>query len=132
MKDTTLAPVSAGVRAAIAAYTRAQDAGDSDALVDLYIPDGVLEVSGFEAIVGHDALRAAFSSWAPTKPQLHLVANTQLTAWSDDRATAVSDVAFLQRGQDAWSLRIVGRYDDRLVRTGQTWRFARRVSIFSS
>lgn len=132
MTNSALAPVSAGVRAAISAHTHAQDAGDTDALVALYTPEGVLDVAGMGTIAGHESLREAFASWTPTKPQLHLVGNTVITSWSQDTATAVSDVAFMQRGDNGWAVQVVGRYEDVLTKADDTWRFSRRRSTFTT
>ena len=66
--------------------------------------------------VGHDALRAAYAKWKPRRPQRHLVVNTLVTDWSDDEATAVSDVVFLLQGDAGWAVQVVGRYHDTLHR----------------
>ncbi|MBD0735113.1 nuclear transport factor 2 family protein [Streptomyces sp. CBMA29] len=132
MSESTLAWVAAGVRDLIGAHTQAQDAGRTDAVVALYAPDAVLELPGADPVFGRDALRAAFTRWAPTKPQQHLVANTVITAAAEDEATAVSDVVFLQRGESGWAVQVVGRYEDTLRRYGDGWRFQRRVTTYQA
>ncbi|MFF2852845.1 nuclear transport factor 2 family protein [Streptomyces sp. NPDC058001] len=132
MSGSTQAWVAAGVRAAIGAHTQAQDAGLTDDVVALYTPDGVLQVPGIDPVAGHDALRDAFKGWAPARPQLHLVTNTVITSWTEDEATAVSDVAFLQRGESGWGVQVVGRYDDTLRRHDTAWRFQRRVTTYQA
>ncbi|MFJ6572199.1 nuclear transport factor 2 family protein [Streptomyces sp. NPDC091292] len=132
MSGSTQAWVAAGVRAAIGAHTQAQDAGRTDDVVALYTPDGVLQVPGIDPVEGHDALRDAFKGWAPARPQLHLVTNTVITSWTEDEATAVSDVAFLQRGESGWAVQVVGRYDDTLRRHDTTWRFQRRTTTYQA
>ena len=54
-------------------------------------PPSVLTVScvipGLGTHAGHDALREAYTKWAPRRPQRHLVLNTVVETWSDDEAT---------------------------------------------
>ncbi|MFI6338920.1 YybH family protein [Streptomyces sp. NPDC050535] len=130
MSESTLAWVAAGVRGVIGAHTQAQDAGRTDEVVALYAPDAVLELPGMDPIEGHDALRDAFKSWAPTQPQLHLVTNTVVTSTTEDEVTATSDVAFLQRGESGWAVQLVGHYDDTLRRHEGVWRLHRRSTTF--
>jgi ketosteroid isomerase-like protein len=130
LSESTAEWVAAGVRGVIGAHTQAQDAGRTDAVVELYTPDAVLELPGTDPIEGHDALRDAFKSWAPTQPQLHLVTNTVITSWTSEEATAASDVAFLQRGESGWAVQLVGHYDDTLRRHEDAWRLHRRSTTF--
>ena len=124
------AEVRAGVQAAIAGYAQALDDGRVEDLVDLFTPDGVSDIAGTGTFEGHDALRAAYAEFVPKRPQLHLVSNTVLTSWTDVEATAISDLAFFQRGSSGWAVRIVGRYHDTLRRHDGVWKFQRRVTTF--
>ncbi|MFG3025333.1 nuclear transport factor 2 family protein [Streptomyces sp. NPDC048254] len=130
MSESTQAWVAAGVRAVIGSHTQAQDAGRTDDIVALYTSDAVLELPGTDPLQGHDALRAAFKGWEPTRPQLHLVSNTVVTSSGPDEATAVSDVVFLQRGDSGWAPQVVGRYDDTLRRVDGTWLLQRRKTTY--
>lgn len=130
MSESNEARIAAGVRAAIGAHTQAQDAGQADEIVALYASDGVLEIPGMDPISGHDALRAAFEGWAPTAPQRHFVANTLITALTADEATAVSDVAFFQRGEAGWAVQVVGRYEDTLRHSDGAWLFQHRKTTY--
>lgn len=132
MTGSTEAQVAAGVRSAIGAHTQAQDAGRTDDVVALYTKDAILELPGAEPIQGHDALREAFTAWAPTTPQLHLVANTVITSWTDDEATAESDVAFTQRGEAGWTMLIAGHYVDSFVLLDGAWLLTRRSTTYQS
>ena len=127
---STSTEVAVGVHAAIAAYAHALDAGRTDDVVALFCPDGVAEIGGQGSFEGHDAIRAAYAGWVPTRPQLHLVANTVITSWTDSEATAVSDVAFFRHAESGWAVRLVGRYDDVLHRHDDVWLFRRRVTTF--
>ena len=124
------ADVVEGVRAALAAYTQALDDGRTDDVVATFCTDGACDIPGLGTHQGHEALRAAYSQVVPRRPQRHLVLNTLVTSWSDDAATAVSDVVFMLQGKDGWATRLVGRYDDTLHRDGDTWRFHRRAAAF--
>ncbi|MFD9434305.1 nuclear transport factor 2 family protein [Streptomyces sp. NPDC060002] len=124
------ASAAAGVQTAIAAYAQALDAGRTDDLAGLFVPDGVAEIAGMATFEGQDAIREGFAGFAPDRPQLHLVANTVLTSYTDEEATAVSDLAFFQRGESGWAVQLVGRYDDILRRHDGVWKFRRRVTTF--
>jgi len=128
--ETTFADVAEGVRATIAAYAQALDEGRTDDVVATFNPDGVAEIQGFGTFSGHDELRAAYEKWIPRRPQRHLVLNTLVTDWSDDRASATSDVIFVLLGDAGWSIQLVARYDDTLHNDAGTWRFRRRCARF--
>jgi SnoaL-like domain len=130
--ELSFADVAEGVRATIAAYTHALDDGRTDDVVDKFCPEGLIDLPGMGTHEGHDALRTAYAGWAPRRPQRHLVLNTQVTDWSDDEASAVSDVIFILLGKGGWSIQLVGRYHDTLHRDGGTWRFHRRVAVFET
>ena len=130
--ELSFADVAEGVRATIAAYTQALDDGRTDDVVATFCPDGLIDLPGMGTHEGHDALRTAYAGWAPRRPQRHLVLNTHVTDWSDDEATAVSDVIFVLLGKAGWSIQLVGRYQDTLHRDGGTWRFHRRVATFET
>jgi ketosteroid isomerase-like protein len=126
------ASTDAGVRAAVAALSRAQDAGRPDELVALYTDDAVLELPGTEPVVGAAALREAFASWVPKRPQLHLVGNVLVRPAGPGEATALSDVAMMQRGESGWAVLIVGHYEDTFRLQDGTWKLHRRSTTFSA
>ncbi len=130
MSELTRTDVAEGVRAAIAAYTLALDDGRVDDVLATFCPAGSVDIPGMGAHEGPDALRAAYTKWAPRIPQRHLVTNTLVTEWDDHQATAVSDFVFLLMLDGAWTTRLVGRYTDVLHRDGDTWRFHRRTAQF--
>lgn len=130
MTTITEESVAAGVQSVIAAYAHALDEGRVAELVELFWPDGVAEITGVGTFEGHDAISEGFAAFVPAQPQLHLVANTVVTTWTEYEATAVSNLAFLQRGDAGWAVQLVGRYDDTLHRRKNQWRFQRRVTTF--
>jgi hypothetical protein len=127
---TTFADVAEGVRASIAAYTLALDDGRTADVVATFCPDGAVELPGMGTHEGHDALRAAYDSWKPRRPQRHLILNTLVSDWSDEGATAVSDVVFLLQGKAGWGIQLVGRYHDTLHHVDGRWLFHRRTATF--
>jgi len=128
--DATRAEVAEGVLAAIAAYTLALDDGRTDDVVATFCVDGVVEIPGLGTHRGHDALRAAYSSVSPRRPQRHLVLNTLVTDWNEHEASAISDVVFIRQGDAGWAIQLVGRYHDTLHHDDGTWRFHSRVAEF--
>jgi hypothetical protein len=130
MTGSTRADVAEGVRAALAAYTQALDDGRTEDVVATFCSDGGCAIPGLGTYQGHEALREAYSSWEPKRPQRHLVLNTLITEWSDTEATAISDVVFLLLGASGWSIQLVGRYRDTLRVEGGNWRFQHRAATF--
>lgn len=133
MGDLRFADVAEGVRRAIATYTHALDDGRADDVVATFCADGGCDIPGLGAHEGHDALRSAYGAWQPRRPVRHVIANTEITSWSDADATATSDVVVLAQGKDgAWAIQVVGRYRDSLHRdaSSDTWRFHRRTAEF--
>ena len=130
MAALRFADVAEGVRATLAAYAHALDDGRADDVVATFCPDGAIELPGMGTHEGHDALRAAYTKWAPRRPQRHLVLNTQVKDWDEHEATAISDVVFLLLRDDGWSVQLVGRYHDTLHNDGGAWRFHRRTATF--
>jgi hypothetical protein len=122
--------VAEGVRNTIAAYTQALDDGRPDDVVATFCADGVVEIAGMGTYEGHEALREAYENWKPRGPQRHVVANTLVTDWNEDEATAVSDVIFMFKGDAGWQVFTVGRYEDTFHRDGDTWKFHRRAGSF--
>lgn len=130
MTTSAEASLAVSVQAAVAAYAQALDADRVDDIVELFWPDGVAEITGVGTFEGHDAIRAGYANFSPTQPQLHFVGNTVVTSSTDDEATAVSNLAFFQRDESGWAVRLVGRYDDVFRWRGGEWRFQRRVTTF--
>jgi ketosteroid isomerase-like protein len=132
MTTSAHALVVVGVQATLAAYAHAMDAGRTDALVALFHPEGTAEIAGVGTFHGHDAIRKAYAGMVPAKPQVHLVANTLVTSWTEDEASAISDFTFLQRGASGWSVPVTGRYDDTFRKAGDgTWQIYRKTVTYA-
>jgi 3-phenylpropionate/cinnamic acid dioxygenase small subunit len=117
------------IRETIARYAHYVDGGRFDELVDLFVPDGVLEVEGEPPHRGREAILAfvtgvgrdiAASTGAPRIR--HHVGNVLVELEGTDLARARSYfLAVTDAGVDHW-----GRYRDQLVPSGEQWRFALR------
>ncbi len=115
----------AAIRALIAEYALALDAGDVDECVQLFAADAEFLVYG-RSFAGRDGITKMFRD-APRG--LHLTGVSRVDV-RDDTATARSQVLFVRAGD--LHLR-PGLYDDELVRDpadGGQWRFRRRRCRF--
>jgi uncharacterized protein (TIGR02246 family) len=112
----------AAIRELVAGYALALDAGDTDACVDLFLPDAEFIVYG-RTFAGHEGIGKMFRD-APRG--LHLTGVSRIDV-RDDIATARSQVLFVRAGD--LHLR-PALYDDELVRVAGQWRFRRRRCQF--
>ena len=116
------------IRRALVEYATLLDTGAWDDWADLYAEDGVHAVPAASFEVRRRAnirkWMAATYPWANTGR--HMVANPLITV-DGDRATAVSEVMFLLRGENGPEIGLVGEYRDVLRKTDR-WRFERRES----
>ena len=124
------ADVVAGVGRTIAEYCQALDDGRAEDVVATFCSDGVIEIAGRELSTGHDALRNAYASYRPERPQRHIVLNTMVVDWSSDRASTRSDLLVVGKGEDGWKVQLVGRYRDSLRFEAGQWRFSHRQLTF--
>lgn len=127
------------VEAVLFRYAHHYDAGDIDAAVGCFLPDGLMRVSiRPEPVTGHEQLTAFFTAArqarrdAHTQPR-HLVSNV-LVELGKDGATAQSSAYMSLLLSDAAGSRVdcTGVYEDRLRRTPDGWRFAERFLRFDS
>jgi ketosteroid isomerase-like protein len=114
----------AAVRALILEYAAAIDRGDLDGLADLFA-DGVLRSPRGEAR-GRDAVRRWYQDVVLDDDglpgTLHHVFGSDVVV-AGDTARATSFVTVIQHGRPI----IAGRYDDRFVRSDDSWHFAERT-----
>lgn len=111
------------IRDLVATYNLAGDRGRLDDLLALFAPDAALSIDGVDH-VGHDAIRAVFTTATGPVPQRvrHFTATLGIEVASPEDATARCYFQVLTPdGLDHW-----GRYTDRFVRTGGRWLFAHR------
>lgn len=120
------ADADARIRGLLAAYCHALDDGRTEDLVAMFVPDGTATLPRTPPLQGHDALRAAYAAMAPKTPQRHVVTNLHLEEYDGTRATVVSDLVFLLKGESEWKVRMVGRYTDVVRKEGEGWLFESR------
>lgn len=120
-------------------YVNCNDAQDWAAVAALYTEDGSLRrPSGGDPVQGRDAILAAFVA-RPARAQRHVIANTVVDVLSADEATAFSVIVLYMGdaaddgGQEtqlpvqAANSPLIGTFTDRVVKTGDGWRFAARL-----
>lgn len=117
-----------GVRHTVVSYAHLVDAGRIDEVVELFAPNGTIEVAGGASAQGHEALRTFFTGVGSSlrgsqTPRIrHHTSNLRITTLDPHHAR--SDCYFLcltDIGPDHW-----GRYHDELLQIGSTWHFERR------
>lgn len=126
--------IEADVTRLIHQYVWANDAQDWERCAALYTEDAVFRrPSGGDPVVGREAILASFTARQP-RAQRHVMANTLVDVVSDTEARAKS-VIVLYMGdaaeeglpvQDPKSP-LIGTFEDRVVLTGDGWRFAERT-----
>jgi hypothetical protein len=117
------------IRETIGRYAHAADTGRFDELVELFAPDGVLEVHGEPPLAGRDAIRdylngvGADLADASTVPLIrhHTTSITIEVVGRDEARAACYFLAITEHGVDHW-----GRYRDNYTRVGDGWLFAHR------
>ncbi|HTN15623.1 MAG TPA: nuclear transport factor 2 family protein [Sphingomonadaceae bacterium] len=135
--------MSADIRRAIEAdctrlinlYANLNDAQDWPAVAQLYAEDALFRrPSGGDPVAGREAILASFLARSP-RAQRHVIANTVVDVVSETEACAFSAI-ILYQGEPAEdgglpsqsaNSPLVGWYRDRLVLTGEGWKFAERA-----
>jgi uncharacterized protein (TIGR02246 family) len=124
-------------RALVAETARRADAAQPDALAALFTADAVLVRPGAAPLVGRDAIRAAYAERPPNRLTRHLVTHTRVTVVDADTVDAASLLLVWSGNHDdppgprgRPGQQAVGEFDDRLVRTPEGWRIARREARF--
>jgi ketosteroid isomerase-like protein len=117
------------IRALDAAYCRFLDDGDWPALVELFTPDGTFD--GLSLVTGRAALQTFFGGLADSGLTAfwHHVSNLEIDVEGD--SAAVRSLLWQPCVVDGVPHVAAGRYADRLVRTGEGWRYSlKQVRFF--
>jgi hypothetical protein len=101
-----------------ARYYQTIDAGDSEAWANTFTADGVFNTT----TRGHDALVESNRRGGKNRPLRHWHSNLTIvpTAEGADGSTYVMQIDITTKPP---SISTYSRYDDKLVKTGQGWRF---------
>jgi 3-phenylpropionate/cinnamic acid dioxygenase small subunit len=119
------------IRELMARYCFHFDNGEFTAWLDLFAPDGVFDLGKMGRFAGRESLQKFLASLPLTNgvPLMkHCVMNSIVTV-NGEQATAQSYVVVL-RGGDHLAVTLAGRYDDRLTKTADGWRFKERTVHF--
>jgi len=109
-----------------AAYCHAIDAGDGPTVAACFTPDGTMAGGSPEPVTGAEALAAFAVSVPQGVPGIrHFLGNVLVEGEGDEaKGAAYLIVLYPNNGQS--SILISGRYQDRLRRTPDGWRFVSR------
>ena len=115
-------------------YSMLNDAGDFQAMADMFTADGVFArpSQGDVLIRGREAILAAYTS-RPPRFTRHMITTVVVTVEDADNATAHSYLS-LHAGQAGQGLPrpaepayLIGDFKDRLVRVEGVWKFKARL-----
>lgn len=115
-------------------YSMLNDAGDFQAMAEMFTPDGVFArpSQGDVLIRGRDAILAAYTS-RPPRFTRHMITTVVVTVEDADNATAHSYLS-LHVGQAGDGLPrpaepayMIGDFKDRLTRVNGEWKFTERL-----
>ncbi len=110
------------------AYGRAIDAGDFDALRELFTPDATAEL-GASGQTGIDEIcERLATALAPYSRWAHQIGDHEVTVDGDSATARCSVHAIHVRpaGESPPIYTVIGTYEDRLVRTAVGWRITHR------
>jgi hypothetical protein len=119
------------IRRTMALYIQAHDTHNVDAIVALFVEDGLFANSGGEC-QGHAAIRQFFENSrarAQTLPERRskLLCGNSLIGVDGDSAVTLTDVVGFQRnGSEPWNVYIVAQYADKFVRRKGRWLYAEK------
>jgi hypothetical protein len=122
----SLALDDVAIRRTLSEYCQCCDAGDFEALLDVFVADGEL-VYGARVARGHAALLTFFRELQgrPEQRGRHLTLNSIIDL-AGDRASVRSDFLVLRFDDGRLTPAITGSYRDALVRCDKRWRIERR------
>ncbi|MBS7781432.1 nuclear transport factor 2 family protein [Acidovorax sp. CCYZU-2555] len=116
------------------------DAGDAQALAQLFAEDAVLQRPSGDALRGRAAIGAAYAQRPAGRLTRHLVTNTLFDFADEDHPGALSQVLLWScdeaaepgpHGRPAHARELVGEFDDRFCRAPDGgWLIQRRVARF--
>jgi uncharacterized protein (TIGR02246 family) len=109
----------------VARWCHAINSADFRSAAALFTDDGVWAPPGSEAR-GPAAIAALLDQLVGPLEVLVQFATNPVISVDGDRATGRWQVQEIGRSTDGKTVNIVGTYDDRLVRTDGSWRFAER------
>jgi uncharacterized protein (TIGR02246 family) len=117
------------IRELLHTYCHRIDAGDYEGWSQLFADDAEFITPGGELCAGRDAILAWVRTAVPPPSagvaRKHLTVNTIVDVEGATAARALSNVLVVRAAAQGPMI-MAGRYEDRLVRDGSSWRFQRR------
>ncbi len=116
------------------AYAHAVDTvSDIDAVLDVFTPDAVFDLSGIGLTpqIGHEGIRAFFTNvFANMAHHAHYLTNFAVTAYDGDTASMRAYVIGMGTGKDGSGVTVHGRYYFDVRRTTAGWKATRYTMDF--
>ncbi|MBL7176621.1 MAG: nuclear transport factor 2 family protein [Desulfobacteraceae bacterium] len=123
------------------AYARYVDFQEYEQFVELFAPDGELNVTG-RPVIGHENLTKAMAMRSDSLRSRHVLTNIYTNVIDEDHAEGISYLTLYRheggdhRSDDEGPREItgpaaIGHYRDKFIRTDEGWRFASRVLYFA-
>jgi ketosteroid isomerase-like protein len=111
-------------------YGRALDTFDLEGIVEIWVPDGVFDVTpfGLDLLEGHEALRTFFRhNQEVMANQIHLFANHIIEFDGPDEAHGTNYLFQDGYTNDGARIHCLGLNEDRYTRTAEGWRITTRT-----
>jgi hypothetical protein len=114
------------IRKILAQYAQYADDNNVDGWVNLFAANGAM-VTGPKRMEGHAALRNWITKVQGGPKMRHLMVNANITVESPTSASVVMDMGLLRADGPRWALASAPRYNDKLVKTDEGWKFLERI-----
>jgi ketosteroid isomerase-like protein len=111
-----------------ARYNTAIDTGDADGFANCFVPDGLFD-NGVAVIEGRDGISKFAEQTHSAMPGMRHNAMNIVADGVEEATNQASGSAFLigYLVNDGFKVIVTGRYQDQLEKTGDGWRFTKRV-----
>ena len=121
------------IRDVLSAYCFYVDNGEFDKWADLFTEDGVFDAGALSKVQGRTAIKEFISKAVPRKGEgparKHCTMNSMIRVQGTE-AQADSYIIVVREGEQGIMTSLAGRYEDLLVKQGETWRFKVRKIHF--
>jgi uncharacterized protein (TIGR02246 family) len=108
-------------------YAATYDGKRPEDFASVFTEDGRLVLPDGQVVKGRDQLAAFAAAAAARRFRTHHLMADQVIRVSGDAATGAALVTAVSRLGDDVRLLVIGRYDDRMVRSGDGWQLSERV-----
>ena len=115
------------IRQLLGRYCQCADDGNAEEWAGLFVEEGAF-ITSSGRIEGRRALKEWQDQVLKSARMRHLMVNPMILVDSPDSARSRVDLQLLKADGDKWSVLVIARYNDRLVKTTEGWRFLERVA----